>query len=353
MSKVSLIIPVYNVEKYIRQCLESVVSQTFKDIEVLIIDNNSSDNSIQIIQEFAAKYSNFKIYKRIGGGLGGARNEGIKHASGEYLVFLDSDDYIKPNAIEQLVKTAEENAADMVGCLTDLVDTQGCLVKLGFDSNMDFIIDAQKDGKKKMLQIVGNMACAWRKIIKRKIIADNHIFFPEDVPYEDVAFISTCALLANKYVQIPLSLWSYRYVPTSISNTKSELGPKSHFHNFAIMRAFLSKKGLYTAEIAEEFEYGLLRMIIGGEAAGNGGLKRLSKDGVREFFQLSKDFYLNLPADFFKNRNLLFRLKFKFFTFALKYNFYNMHKYTRVFFNIFQYLYLPSVLKDKYDFCKH
>lgn len=336
MNKVSLIIPVYNVEKYIRQCLESVAAQTFKDIEVVIVDNNSPDNSIQIIREFTEKYANFKVYKRIGGGLGGARNEGIKHATGEYLVFLDSDDYIKPNAIEQLVHAAEENGADMAGCLTDLVDTQGRLVKPGFDSKMDFIIDAQKDGKKKILQTVGNMACAWSKIIKKRIIADNHIFFPEDVPYEDVAFISTCALLSNKYVQIPSSLWNYRYVPTSISNTKSELGPKSHFNNFAVMRAFLSEKGLYTAEIAEEFEYGLLRMIIGGEDAGNGGLKRLSKDRIREFFKLSKDFYLNLPAVFFKNRNLVFRLKFKFFTFALKHNFYNLHKYTRVFFNIFQ-----------------
>ena len=102
------------------------------------------------------------------------------------------------------------------------------------------------------------------------------------------------------------------------------------------MRTFLKEKGLYVAEIAEEFEFALLRMIIGGEGAGNGGLKRLSKDRIREFFQLSKDFYLNLPADFFSNRNLIFRLKFKFFTFALKHSFYNMHKYTRVFFNIFQ-----------------
>ena len=339
MNKVSLIIPVYNVEKYIRQCLESVAAQTFKDIEVIVIDNNSPDNSAQIIKEFTKKYSNFKMYKRIGGGLGGARNEGIKHSSGEYLVFLDSDDYIKPNAIEELVKAVDENAADMAGCLTDLVDTQGRLVKSGFDNKMDFIIDAQKDGKKKMLQIVGNMACAWRKIIKRSVIVNNNIFFPENVPYEDVAFISTCAVLSNKYVQIPLSLWNYRYVPTSISNTKSELGPKSHFNNFDIMRTFLKEKGLYSSEIADEFEYRLLKMIIGGEEAGNGGLKKLSKDRIKEFFCLARGFYLNLPQDFFKNRNLVFRLKFKFFTFALKHNFYNMHKYTRIFFNVFQPVY--------------
>lgn len=344
---ISVIIPVYNVEKYIRQCLESVAAQTFKDIEVIIVDNNSPDNSVQVIKEFTEKYSNFKAYKRIGGRQGGARNEGIKQASGKYLMFLDSDDYIKPNAIEKLVKVAEENAADMTGCLTDFVGPEGNLIKFGFDSKMDFIIDAQKDGKKKMLQIVGNMGGAGLKIIKRSVIANNHIFFPENVPYEDVAFISTCALLSNKYVQIPLSLWNYRYLPTSITNTKSELGPKSHFNNFAIMRVFLREKGLYTAEIAEEFEYGLLRMIIGGEDAGNGGLKRLSKDRIREFFELSKDFYLNLPADFFKNRNLVFRLKFKFFTFALKHNFYNMHKCTRIFFNIFQPIYKLCIKVEK------
>ena len=339
MNKVSLIIPVYNVEKYVRKCFESVVSQTFQDMEVLVIDNNSTDNSPQIIQEFAAKHPNFKTYKLVGGGLGGARNEGIRHASGEYLVFLDSDDYLKPNAIEELVKAAEENHADMAGCLTDWVDTQGNLVKQGFNKDMDFTVDARKDGKKKMLQIVGNMACPCLKIIKRTVITDNHLFFPENVPYEDVAYISTCSLLSNKYVQIPLPLWNYRYVPTSISNTKSALGPKSHFNNFALMRAFLQEKGLYTAEIAEEFEYRLLEMIIGSEEVGNGGLKRLPRERIEEFFRLSKEFYLNLPAGFFKNRNLIFRLKFKFFTFALKHNFYNMHKYTRVFFNLFSPLY--------------
>ncbi len=339
MNKVSLIIPVYNVEKYIRQCLQSVADQTFKDVEVIIIDNNSPDNSAEIINEFTEKYPNFKTYKRIGGGLGGARNEGIKHASGEYLVFLDSDDYIKPNAIEELVKAAEENFADMAGCLTDLVDTDGTLIKPGFTKDMDYIIDAKKDGSKKMLQVVGDMACAWRKIIRRTIIQDNNIFFPENVSYEDVAFISTCAILSNKYVQIPLSLWSYRYVSTSISNTKSELGPKSHFNNFALMRNFLKEKGLYSSEIEEEFEYRLLQMIIGGENAGNGGLKRLSKERVVELFNLSKDFYLALPDDFFKNRNLVFRLKFRFFAFALKHNLYNMHKFTRIFFDIFQPIY--------------
>ena len=333
--KVSVIIPVYNVEKYLRQCLESVAAQTYKNLEVIIIDNNSPDNSAQIIKEFVEKYPSFSTYKLIGGGLGGARNEGIKHAAGQYLVFLDSDDYIKPNTIEELARTAVKYNADMAGCLADRVDIKGNLIKSGDDPAKDFIIDTQKDGKKKILQIVGNMACACLKIIKRNIITDNNIFFPENTPYEDVAFISTCAVLSNKYVQIPLSLWNYRYVPSSISNTKSQLGPKSHFNNFAAMRNFLKHKNLYKGALAEEWEYRLLQMIIGGEQEGNGGLKRLSQERVKEFFNISKDFYLNLPKDLFKNRNFIFRLKFRLFIFALKHNLYNMHKYTRVLINIF------------------
>ena len=341
MNKVSLIIPVYNVEKYLRQCLESVAVQTFKDIEVIIIDNNSPDNSAAIIKEYVEKYPNFKTYKLIGGGLGGARNEGIRHATGEYVVFLDSDDYIKPNTIEELVKAVQTNSADMAGGLADDVDINGKVLRSGENPKENFIIDNKKDGPVKMLQIVGNIACAWRKIIRRSIIADNNIFFPENVPFEDVAFISTCAILSNKYVQIPLSLWNYRYVPTSISNTKGELGPKSHFNNFAAMRKFLKQKGIYKDALAEEWEYTLLKMIIGGESQGNGGLKKLSEERVKEFFTVSRDFYITLPKDFFKNRNLVFKLKFKLFVFALSHNFYNMHKYTRPLINTFANVYLP------------
>lgn len=338
--KISLIIPVYNVEKYLRQCLESVAAQTFKDFEAIIIDNNSPDNSAQIIREFVEKYPHFKTYKLIGGGIGGARNEGLKHACGEYIVFLDSDDWLDSTILEKLYKAAAENQADIAGCTFYRTDVLGKIKERSHAAGKKpFVLDAEKDGQLQMLKVGLSVGQAWCKAIKRDIIASNRLLFPENTPYEDVAFVAVCFALANKYVYVNEPLLYYRHVSTSISNTKSELAPKSLFNNFAAMRKILEEKGLYKEDLAEEWEYRYLHMTIGGEGAGNGGLKNLSKARLEEFFALSKDFYLNMPADFFKKRNMLFRLKFNCFKMALRHNWYSLHKYTRLPINILSAIY--------------
>lgn len=338
--KISIIIPVYNVEKYLRQCLQSVSEQTFKDFEAIIIDNNSPDNSAAIIQEFVDKHPNFKTFKKIGGGLGGARNEGIKHATGEYLVFLDSDDWITPDALQSLYNAVSNDNADIAACPHYKATAYGTkLNKNSHRKKHSFIIDTQKDGAVEMLKEGISNGCAWGKIFKRDIITSNSILFPENTPYEDVAFIAVCFLLAKRYIYVNKPLWFYRYVSTSISNTKSEMAPKSLFNNFSMMRDFLKSRGLYHGDIAEEFEYRYLHMTIGGEQAGNGGLKKLSRPRLKEFFELSRDFYLNMPEDFFKKRNIIFKIKYKCFKIALKYNIYTLHKYTRFPINLISIIY--------------
>ena len=116
MPKVSVIIPVYNVEAYLRQCLDSVVNQTLKDIEIICVDDGSTDGSAAILKEYATKDERIKILTQSNSGAGAARNAGIARATGEWITFSDADDWIEPDAIEKMVAAAQREDADCVCC---------------------------------------------------------------------------------------------------------------------------------------------------------------------------------------------------------------------------------------------
>ena len=113
---ISLIIPVYNVEKYLRRTLESVENQTFKNFEVIIVNDGSTDGSLEIIQEFVNKHDNFILVDQENSGVGMARNAGIKVSRGIYIAFLDSDDFLEPNYLKKLYFAAIKTGSDIVCC---------------------------------------------------------------------------------------------------------------------------------------------------------------------------------------------------------------------------------------------
>ena len=114
MVKVSVIIPVYNVEPYLKQCMDSVVGQTLKDIEIICVDDGSTDNSLDILREYAAEDSRIQIIEQKNAGAGAARNNGMRYATGKYLSFLDSDDFFEPRMLEKAYDLAEKDQADFV-----------------------------------------------------------------------------------------------------------------------------------------------------------------------------------------------------------------------------------------------
>ena len=125
MAKISVIIPVYNVKAYLEKCVESVVNQDFSDYEIILIDDGSSDGSENLCDRLGEKYPEIKVIHQENKGQGGARNTGIENASGEYLLFVDSDDYIKEDALSFLYKTATENGSDIVSFGMDFVEEDG------------------------------------------------------------------------------------------------------------------------------------------------------------------------------------------------------------------------------------
>ena len=133
MVKVSVIIPVYNVEPYLKQCMDSVVGQTLKDIEIICVDDGSTDGSLDILREYAAEDNRIQIIEQKNAGAGAARNNGMRHATGKYLSFLDSDDFFEPRMLEKAYDLAEKDQADFVAYKSDQYHTEEtvCFSRLG------------------------------------------------------------------------------------------------------------------------------------------------------------------------------------------------------------------------------
>ena len=134
--EVSVVVPIYNVEKYLRQCLESLVNQNFDDYEIILINDGATDNSMKIAQEFEDKYKNIKLLSKKNAGLGAARNTGMKYVTGKYVLFVDSDDYVSPEYISELYNVINREDSDIVICSHEKIyENKTEIVNLEVDFN--------------------------------------------------------------------------------------------------------------------------------------------------------------------------------------------------------------------------
>lgn len=190
--KISVIIPVYNSSTYLRKCLDSVVNQTLKDIEIIVINDGSTDDSKNIIEEYLCKYKNIIFIDQENKGIGKTRNIGIKKATGEYITFVDSDDYIKENMLEEYYKYAKKHNFDLV---------IGSYIKKINNKEIIFENNKFKTGNVKTTpQILYLIEYGpWAKLYKREMLINNNIYFDEKRKYEDMPFVSK-ALLKSKLI---------------------------------------------------------------------------------------------------------------------------------------------------------
>ena len=215
--KISVIIPVYNVEKYLKKCVDSVLAQDFSDYEILLIDDGSTDSSGKICDEYAEKNPIIKVIHQENKGLGGARNTGISSAQGEYLLFVDSDDAIKNNALLMLSKTAHETEADVVFFGADFIDENGVIISVLKPTEKDLVV---VNFEERFLAYFRN-TYTWNKFYRRSLFTENHIFFPERIWYEDLCTVSKIALFAKKTVCICDSVYEYLQRTDSIMHVKN------------------------------------------------------------------------------------------------------------------------------------
>lgn len=199
--KLSIIVPVYGVEKYIDKCLNSLVKQSLKEIEIIVVNDGTKDNSQKIVDKYVKKYPDkIKSYIKENGGQGSARNYGLKKATGEYIGYVDSDDFVEKDMYKKLYNKAKENNYDIVVCGNYNVseDYQ--------NKNIDAFINNYNTDLENIF--FGKMA-VWNKIYKRDILIKNKLEFKEKVWYEDLAFTLKAIMNSNTFAFIDEPLYDY------------------------------------------------------------------------------------------------------------------------------------------------
>lgn len=210
---ISIIVPVYDVEPYIRQCIDSILNQTYKDIEILLIDDGSPDNCGRICDEYAKQDSRIRVFHTENRGLSAARNLGLKEAKGEYIGFVDSDDWIEPDMYEVLLRSLQEEEADISICGYWLEYT---------DKKSDWqpskAIYQNKEALKALLEwnIKSNV---WNKLYCRDVL--QNVTFPDGRYFEDIYFTIHILVQSQKTVVNPVCEYHYRKRQESISSDHS------------------------------------------------------------------------------------------------------------------------------------
>lgn len=198
--KVSVVVPVYNAAAYLKECLASLVNQTLKEIEIICVNDGSTDNSLAILNEYAAKDNRFKIIDQKNAGVGAARNTGIAHAVGDYLAFLDSDDFVEDNMLEYLYYTAKAEQSDVIVCAFYMYDNR---TKEDIDIAYPHIPETlvspcePKELGENLFTFTGPNA--WTKLWKTELIKKNNIEFG-NCPYSEDAFFSWTALANSQRI---------------------------------------------------------------------------------------------------------------------------------------------------------
>lgn len=200
---VSVIVPVYNVEKYLNRCVDSLINQTFKDIEIILVDDGATDNSGILCDSFANKDNRVKVHHKKNGGLGSARNFGFKCAKGEYILFLDSDDYIENNTIEKMILYKDY---DIICCGFDRVDEETKKIYSKEMINMPF--DELEINDLTINETAFLSPSGWGKLFKRELIED--IQFSENKKsIEDILFYLEVIPKTKKIKYVKEVLWHY------------------------------------------------------------------------------------------------------------------------------------------------
>lgn len=212
MAKVSVIVPVYNVEDYLAMCLDTIINQTFKDIEIICVNDGSTDDSLNILEHYKNLDSRIKIISKENGGLSSARNAGMEIADGEYILFVDSDDWISSVAVESLYNNAINNNSDVVVfdfVWKNLFDNKFLILTINNYGNTYENKPFNKD-------MMGPLAykeipvSTWSKFYKKEFLLKNDISFFEDMIFEDIPYWASVFVNAERITYLPKPLYFYR-----------------------------------------------------------------------------------------------------------------------------------------------
>ena len=214
--QISVIIPIYNVERYLRQCIDSILAQTFTDFELLLIDDGSPDGCPAICDEYAEKDARIRVFHKQNGGVTSARNKGLDNAKGNWIIYIDGDDWIEPTYVEELYNEAINNEADIAICAFRFVYEDGSSV-IEHPTIWD---DNKQASLNRYIASIWTTACG--SIQKSSLYKDNGVQSPKDLTFcEDFHLIVRLCYFADKVVSIDKPLYNYRQQPSSILHSTS------------------------------------------------------------------------------------------------------------------------------------
>jgi len=220
MSAISVIIPVYNVEKYLRACLDSVMAQTFTDLEIICVNDGSTDESRDILTEYAGKDSRIRVIDRENGGLSEARNSGAAVATGKYIYFLDSDDWIEPDAMQKCFEISEKHHLDLF--IFDFEpeyeseDLRSCFEFKPSDIPYEEVALAGPELFEKQYKNSDYLVCTWLRFIRREYYLAKKLSFYPHLIHEDVLFALYCDFQAERSLYQHWKFYHYRIRKNSI-----------------------------------------------------------------------------------------------------------------------------------------
>lgn len=220
MELISVIVPVYNVEAYVAKCIESIQNQSYQHLEIILVDDGSTDDSGDICDQYAAYDDRIKVIHQENGGISAARNTGIEAANGDYITFVDSDDYIAPNMYEDMLHILKDNDLDILEC-TAFRDKDGTIIEGCNDGSLE-IFNRHEALKMAMHDC---FIAVWSQMYKRSAIGD--VRFPVGRKFEDTAVSYLFIANTNRVGHINRCYYYYRLNPNSITQTSFD--PKSRW----------------------------------------------------------------------------------------------------------------------------
>ena len=248
---VSIIVPIYNVENYLRQCLDSIQNQTYKKFECIMINDGSTDSSQQIAEEYLSD-SRFKLINQSNKGLSGARNTGISHIREEstFVAFVDSDDYIYPDFLETLIENIEDDVDIIEGMLENFHDE----IKVDrVCHNFDKKILITKDDKLGELALNELRVSVFPKLFRKSLLTED--FFPEGWIFEDLAVVPELVSHSGKWIKLPKVIYGYRIRPNSITTKEFSEEKLDVFKIFGKYDLFFKDESERTKYLVEKIKY--------------------------------------------------------------------------------------------------
>lgn len=331
---ISVIVPVYNVEKYLRECLDSILNQTYKELEIILVDDGSKDTSGKICDEYAAEYSNFRVIHKKNAGLGMARNTGLEHIRGEYVTFVDSDDYLDPSCIEQLYNNLKSSNVDMCkGGFWRVLDSGKKVLRRQYSRE----VYKESDVKKNFLpKLIGSSSsehdsiemCVCGAIYKVEIIRKYGLKFPSEreLISEDLIFNIDYMQYSKGVCTIKDTGYNYRMNRGSLTTSYREdrFEASKYFYNFVKDKLEKLKYGKDTIQRLQKTFFIYIRMCLAQECkrvSGHNELECLSRIDeicndvlVQNIIEIYPKKKLGIKQNIFllliknKNRHLLFYL---------------------------------------------